>query len=151
VSGGKLYQNKNGYAAGGDGYYSKAAAGMSNANGSVMAAKFRVGNGTNTLNIGAARFNYGDGSRYWNVAINEYFADVSDGGAWWGGQPQVDLKSVESVALFCGKGNDGMLFVNGRLAQDGTGKNTTASALTAIHFGDEITTAAKTPTSCGTT
>lgn len=142
VSGGKLNQVAGGMAAGGDGYYSKAAAGFTNAAGGIMVVKARVGKGTNTISQSSSWHRFDDGSRLHGFYLAEYFAQFfSNGGFVTASIPQVELRYAENVIALAGKGNDDFLFLNGKLIIDATGYNTSASALTTINFGDAATAA----------
>ena len=132
VSGGKLYQNANGYGALDTGYYGNSIA-LSNAAGWMAAVKFRVPSSTN--NTGAAgQFQIYDGAKQLAVYLGEYFINLNGGAV--NSNIQVDLQSREHVLVLCGKGSDFYGFLDGRLICDGTGGLTMAATSSAIDFGD---------------
>lgn len=138
VSGGKLNQIKAGMAAGGDGYYQKAALALSNANGWFTTDKSRVISQTNTKDENGCLVNIFDGTKVVSSKRQEYYNIVSSTSTFY---PQQDLKSADSVILQTGKGNDYFVFLNGKLNCDGTGSLLSASGLNQIQFGDTSVTA----------
>lgn len=138
VQTGKLYQNRGGYTALQDGYYAKAAAGFSNANGWLVAWKGRVSNANNTIDIFNSVVQIGDGTKTFSVLLQEYFVEVwSSAGIT---KIHLDNRSVENVFLLIGKGSDVYLLCNGRMIFDGTGLLTSATGNNTILFGDLSTT-----------
>jgi hypothetical protein len=136
VSGGKLYQNKNGYGATDTGYYSKSSPGFNNAVGSAHILKARVVSGTNSKGIGGGITAYiQDGARTTSILLQEYFLQRADAGAYQE-TTQINLQSTENVLLSVSKGNDSFVFCNGRLVTDATNVNVASTALNAIVFGD---------------
>ena len=145
VAGGKLYQNANGYTSTQTGYYTKAAPTVFvNATGWTVSMKCRVPTGTNT----ATADNTGlwmrvmDGTKGIDISIQEYFLRSAFGGTAKA-YVQGDFKSQERVFTLCGKGSDYYLFIDGKLAIDGTGGLTDASASNNIEFGDRSATASE--------
>lgn len=136
VNAGKAFQNKGGYGNNDTGYYQKAAAAFSNANGWSVEWKSRVPQHTNTVDSYAAVVQQADGAKVMGVTMMEHFIDLYDATAVSYGKVQFDNRSVENVFLLSGKGSDFTLTVNGRLIFDGTGKMLTASANNQIQFGD---------------
>lgn len=138
VSGGKLYQNRQGYTALQDGYYSKAALSLSNVNGWTVAAKVRVPLNTNTRDNGqGCSIDIYDGAKRTLTAFQEFYIQRWNNG--WDNGNQVDMRSAENVALLVGKGADVFTFFNGRLLVDNTGANTFATGSNQINFGDIVT------------
>jgi len=142
VVGGKLVLNKAGYAATDTGFYTLPTAALSNANGWAFIWKCRVGNNVNipltTTTVDAVAIAVLDGTKRVDVSIQEYFIQTS--GVSVTTQDfivQGDFKSQEHVYLLQGKGSDYFLWIDGKLAIDGTGKLLgTASAVNEIRFGD---------------
>ena len=136
VSGGKLYQNKNGYGSTDTGYYTKTTAGLSNANGWIFTTKFRVPSNTNTAGSGDVAVQVYDGTKLAFFGVHEYFAYAGGDGT-----PQFyvqgDFKSQEHVFTLIGKGSDYYLFIDGKLAVDGTGKLTYSTATNQIQVSDQ--------------
>jgi hypothetical protein len=138
VSGGKLYQNKNGYGSTDSGYYTRTLSGgqvLSNTTGWTIEYKVKVNSSTNTNAMSSCMLVVQDGSKYCMVQLQEYFLSTFDASSIYL-QSQVELKQSEVVITLCGKGSDFYVFVNGKLVQDGTGKLTTASAQSTVWFGD---------------
>lgn len=135
VSGGKGYQNKNGYASTDTGYYRRAALGLSNANGWVVAAKQRVVSATNTKDVIYNHIDIFDGTKRYLHQVAEYHVEDYASGAW-AHHVQGDFKTTENVHYIVGKGSDGFAFVNGRLLTDNTNQLTGATASNEITFGD---------------
>ena len=137
IQGGKLYQNKNGYAATDTGYYLKANAGLSNANGWEVTWKGRVGSSSNSSTSSEAEVLVQDGVKNLELFIQEYFLQIFNRTtSTIDFTIQGDFKTVEHVFKLCGKGSDYFLFIDGKLAIDGTGKLTATSANNQIEFGD---------------
>lgn len=139
VANGKLYQNKNGYASTDSGYYQKSSLVLSNTTGWVVTTKLRVSNSPNTtgFNTNSCTLQVADGTKAVNVYFSEYFVQVYNSQS--GNLDfivQGDFKSQEHVFTLCGKGSDYYLFIDGRLAVDGTNKLVGTSALNTIIFVD---------------
>lgn len=139
IQGGKLFQNKNGYASTDTGYYVKAAAGFSNAAGNSTVAKGRIVSCPNTKSESSAIIDCYDGTKRFLLQANEYW--LSDGVSSSVSFPQCDLKSHENVVTANSKGSDALVFVNRKLSIDASGAVTSASATNAINFGDFTATA----------
>ena len=139
ISGGKLYQNKSGYASTDTGYYIKATAGLNNATGWTVSWKNRSSNSTNTTWYGKNIVTVSDGTKTVSVLIEEYFLGAGSASADF--YVQGDFKSQEHVFTFCGKGSDYYVFIDNKLVIDGTGKLTSATASNQIQFGDVSATA----------
>jgi hypothetical protein len=145
----KLYQNKTAFDAAGAGsyyYYSRTApTAFMNATGWTVALKLRVPTNTNTATSGGGGcyFSVVDGSKIVRVNVHEYFLYIGSTGT-----PdfyiQGDFKSQDHVFTLQGKGSDYYLFIDGKLAVDGTGKLTSASATNNVFFGDGTSTASET-------
>jgi len=133
IQGGKLMQNKGGYAAGGDGNYLKNALALSNANGHASAYKVRASSNTNTKDSGGINIAVYDGAKLLQYFPQEFYG-VAFAAA--GVYPQLEHKAYDSVVYIIGKGSDAMMFKDGRLVTDFTGINTGATALNQIVFGD---------------
>lgn len=140
VSGGKLYQNATGYTALQNGYYAKTVV-FANATGWATSWKGRVPTNTNTSGVTGEGVTVvvQDGTKRVDIAIQEYFVQASNG-TTVDFTIQGDFKSQEHVFTLQGKGADYYLFIDGKLAIDGTGKLVTASATNAIWFGDNTIT-----------
>lgn len=139
ISGGKLRQNKNGYAAGDNGYYQKAAAALSNANGWSVAWKNRVVTGSNVNADSASGVWVFDGAKQILIMVHEFFIQSYDIGVQF--TVQGDFKANEHDFLLTGKGSDYYLYIDGKLAIDGTGKLVSATPNNQIQFGDMSVTA----------
>jgi hypothetical protein len=133
IQGGKLFQNKNGYASTDSGYYQKALA-LANATGWAFELKCRALNDGNTSNDSSIRLVIADGSKVMALAIHEYFIGVY--GAAVDFNYQADFKSQENIVTVIGRGSDYYIFVNGKLVIDGTGKLLQVSASNVIQVGD---------------
>jgi len=138
VSGGKLYQNKNGFPTTDYGIYTKTIAGFSNTNGWNVALKVRVASSTNNVGYYSLTTQIHDGAKRVRFPMYEYFANASD--TTGDARPQVDLRSADAVAHLIGKGSDFMAFVNRKLVVDATGGMTTADATNNPLFGDNAGT-----------
>lgn len=138
VAGGKLNQIKAGMAAGGDGYYAKAAAAFANANGWLSTYKLRVGTNTNTKDEVGASVRIQDGTKNISMPVQEFYNSVQSTTIAY---PQTDYKSVDCTVIVSGKGSDALHFVNGKLAADFTGAMLLATANNQIDFGDRSVTA----------
>jgi hypothetical protein len=137
VSGGKLYQNSNGYASTQSGYYSRVTT-LNNTTGWCVEWKGRIVTDLNTpnnANGAPVSFQLADGSKRTDFYFHEYFIQSGIGAAI-DFTVQGDFKSVEHVYSMCGKGSDYYLFVDGKLAIDGTGKLSTTSAANTVVFSD---------------
>lgn len=141
VSGGKLYQNRNGYTAAQSGYYNKASAGFSNANGGVFNIKLRVASALGGKDEAAIGFGYADGTRAAYTSMAEFYARIYNVTVAGFAFPQLNLKNTENVVYMLLKGNDQFAFVNGRLICDGTTLDTAATATADAAFGDFSVTA----------
>lgn len=135
----KLYQNKNGLDAAGAAaysFYSKTFV-FVNGTGGGYVWKGRVPNNTNTSGATGSGFTiiYQDGSKRVDLNIQEYFLQTLIGGAL-DITFQGDFKTVENVITLQVKGSDYWVFVNGKVAIDGTGRATGATATNAINIGD---------------
>lgn len=131
VSGGKLYQNKNGAGANTH-YYTKNSAGFTNANGSSLVGKFSINSAANTPANGIAHFSMLDGTRDFENTFTEYFNDTYSNG-WVTNYVQHDYKSNENVIHSVMKLTDAYMFVNHRLLRDFTGQlGTTATNQIAV-------------------
>lgn len=137
VSGGKLLQNKNGYASTDTGYYSKAWA-AANANGFDTAFKFKLGSNTNAQAFGAI-FATRDDVKNTNLALQEYFLYSSIN--WAGSVQGGNWKGADNALKVVAKGSDMLIFNNGRLIVDATGKVTDTGGSNSLVFGDASATA----------
>ncbi len=133
VSGGKLYQNKNGYAATDTGYYSRTTT-LSNTNGWVVTWKVRVSKDSNTVDYEGADVVILDGTKGVRIYIHEYYIQTVLLATNY--NIQLDMTRQEHTFVALGKGSDFFLFIDGQLAVDGTGLLTSATATNAIYFGD---------------
>lgn len=138
VSNGKLNQIKSGYAAAGDGYYRKDVIGLSNANGWFASSKLRIGSATGTNLTGSIWFMIQDGAKQWGQLMQEHYTEQYNGAATQG-YVQADLKNTDNTLFMAGKGSDALVFLNGKLLFDATGKMTNASANNRMEFGDNST------------
>ena len=134
VSGGKMYQNYNGFGSSDSGYYARAAT-LSNANGWAVEWKVKVDKATNVTNNGGVSVDIKDGSKAVFVYMHEYFLEMSQLSTAI--RVQMPLNDREHTYLAVGKGSDFFLFVDGKLVVDGTGSMTTTSATNEITFGDD--------------
>ena len=141
VSGGKLYQNANGYTSTQTGYYAKTVT-FVNGTGWAVTWRGRVLSNVNTPLVAPSSSSVyiRDGSKGLAINIAEYFVTTGDGGSV-DFTIQGDFKNTEHTFTVQGKGSDYYLFIDGKLAIDGTGKLVTASATNAINFGDIDATA----------
>lgn len=143
IQGGKLYQNANGYTSTQTGYYAKTVA-LNNATGTTVVAKLRAAASPNSASttIGSTPIfvQLQDGSKDVKVCVEEYFLRIGSG-VTTDFTLQGDFKSQDHVFVLCGKGADYYLFIDGKLAVDGTGKFASATANNNILFGDGSTTA----------
>lgn len=134
MQGGKLYRNTGGISAVAADYYSKTMA-FNNATGWTVKWKGRVPSSPNTTTSGTTLMQVNDGTKTVNVYVQEYFVQSYGSGAL-DFTVQGDFKSQEHVFELCGKGSDYYLMIDGKLAIDGTGKLTAATATNSIVFGD---------------
>lgn len=139
VASGQLNQLKAGMAAGGNGYYLKAAAGFSNANGWTAIAKRRVLSDNNTKDESCVRLSVADGTKLGVVDSHEYFTKCTMAGI--DHYVQEDNKSLSNIVLMSAKGSDKYTFTNGKFISDATGGFTAASGNNEIAFGDISVTA----------
>ena len=134
MQGGKLFQNKNGYASTNTGYYNKASAGFSNTNGWTVEVKARVVSSTNTKGAVACRIVVFDGTKLWTNPISEYFLNAEYAAVAM--FPQYDFKTCGHVLYTIGKGSDALVFSNRRLIVDGSAALTSATGSNILYFGD---------------
>jgi hypothetical protein len=134
----KLYQNATGYTSTQTGYYAKTVA-LNNTTGWSVSAKLRVPTSTNAADS-TCYVHVFDGSKQLQMYVTEYFILFTGGTVFY---VQGDFKSQEHVFTICGKGSDVYLLIDGKLAIDGTGTLTSASATNAIYFGDASSTASQ--------
>ncbi len=133
VSGGKLYQNKNGYAATDIGYYTRTTT-LSNTNGWAVAWKLRTPVNGGAYDNNNCVLNVADGTKAVQVYHSgEYFIQ---GGSVSYNYIQLDMKNYEHTFLLVGKGSDFFLFIDGKLAIDGTGKMTGTTTSNSVTIGD---------------
>jgi hypothetical protein len=131
VSGGKLYQNANGFASVSTGNYSRTTSPtLVNATGWVVAWKSRIATASNTTANNYAEINVFDGTKSVIVIQHEYFLETAEF------KIQGDFKSQEHVFSLQGKGSDYYLFIDGKLAIDGTGKLLSTTATNNVIVGD---------------
>lgn len=140
IQNGKLYQNAMNGSTTGYGYYSKTTS-LSNSTGSTIEWKGRVVSSPNIVwsnsSFGCITLNIADGTKTLNILIAEYFLQVGcTGGSTADFTVQGDFKTSEHVITVCLKGSDFYIFIDGKLAIDGTGKLTATSAANTINFGD---------------
>ncbi len=138
VSGGKLFQNKNGYASTDTGKYTKSTAGFSNTNGWTVVDKFRCVSSTNTKSENSAVVYIQDGAKISIWQMQEYYTREA---AIAGNTVQSNFKSSENVFMVQGKGLDFFTYTNNRFSFDGTGISTSATATNDLTFGDNSATA----------
>lgn len=141
VANGKLYQNKDGYAATDTGFYTHAATGFNNSIGWVVRFRLRdlfSDNAYTTVVTDAACITINDGTKNFGIAIHEYF--IWTGNAATDFIAQLDTKTWDTEFVISGKGSDYFVFANNRLVIDGTGKLLTATAANTITFGDQSAT-----------
>lgn len=134
VANGKLYQNKTGYAATDTGYYTKAAAGLSNANGWIVEVNLRDLFSSNTSGTSAINIQIQDGVKSVYLLIEEYFVQTLSASVDF--TVQLDIKSWDTDFIILGKGTTYYVFANGKLIIDGTNKLVLTSATNSIIFGD---------------
>lgn len=133
VSGGKLYQNKDGFGSTDTGFYRKSSAALSNTNGWAIGAKVRASS-VSMIGGAAFRFDVQDGTKRFVLDLGEYY--FNDNPALANLYPQIDLKSTENVIFFSAKSSDAFIFVNGRLLADDTARLTPTTATNQIDAGD---------------
>ena len=132
VSGGKLYQNKNGDTGSQDGYYTIAWA-ASNANGHNVAKKFRVVSSDNAdTTVPSVALVPQDGTKRQYAYTGEYYTKIT---ATTNYLPQADFKSADVVLHMIAKGSDGFVFLNRKMLVDNSG-NPSATATNSLDFGD---------------
>lgn len=137
IQGGKLFQNKTGYAAADTGFYTKNVV-FSNATGWAVEWKGRICNNTNTAVTVAyvpVTIIIRDGAKECFFNLQESFIQ-SAGTGTVDFTAQTDLKSQEHAILITGKGSDYYVYLDGKLIVDGTGKLTNPTALNAAFIGD---------------
>ncbi len=137
VSGGKLYQNRNGFASTDNGYYLKAWA-ASNVNGWNAATKLRVVSAGNSVDD-YAYFEQDDGVARPRLSCAEYFCY---GVGSTTNYIQNHFRPADVVIHAMGKGSDFFQFANRRLINDGSGLIGTGTVSNRIRFGDNSATAA---------
>lgn len=133
VSGGKLYQNYNGFTTTDTGTYARTTT-LSNANGWAVALKIKVPRTDNLPGNDGCIIGIQDGAKRAYVNFHEYYIETQVLATNY--KVQMDLTQREHVILLLGKGSDFFMFVDGRLVIDGTGLMTTATATNEIKFGD---------------
>jgi len=136
VNDGILYQNGAGYATTETGYYVKNTT-LNNATGWIVDSKIKLKNSTNNPGSAAAQIAIKDGTKYIRMFISEYFCDMY--GVTSDGFFQHDF-TKETFIRFVGKGSNYYVYINGKLAFDGTGLLVDTTATNQIFFGDENTT-----------
>ena len=141
VSGGILYQNGAGYGSTDAGYYAKTTT-LNNATGWVIETKIKVTEDSNNPAQSGARIDIYDGAKRVNINFHEYFIHTENLSS--NSYIQHDL-TKETNVLIIGKGSDFYIYLDGRLALDGTGLMTTATASNQIFFGDQDGTAGINP------
>jgi hypothetical protein len=75
-----------------------------------------------------------DGTKAIQVFMQEYYLEMFDSVVYF--PVQGNWKDQEHVFTLCGQGSIYYLLIDGKLAVDGTGKLTVATASNFIHFGD---------------
>lgn len=145
VSGGKLYQNANGYTSTQYGYYVKAAA-FNNATGWTTSFKVRIPSSPNTIGGGTTSvfIAIADATKYLFVMFGDYF--VRTNGTTGSSSTedfiiQSDFKSKDRVITLCGKGSDYYVYIDGVLSIDGAGKLTCTTTTNEVYFGDNSSVA----------
>lgn len=137
VSGGKAYQNANGYVTTNNGYYTRATT-LNNATGWSVEWKGRIvsaNNGIAPTSAGIA-ITIGDGVRMLNVYIQEYFIQTGQPASGADFTYQADFRSQEHVIVFSGQGTNYYVHIDGKLVIDGTGKFLFANAVNVMQFGN---------------
>ena len=140
VSGGKLYQNKNGYTSTQTGKYTKSTAGFSNTNGFTVVEKLRNVSSSNVNGDAAIDLYVQDGTKLIRFLVQEYFLRES---AVLGDSVQQNYKSFDNVLMVQGKGLDFFAYTNNKLSYDGTGMSTNSTATNDITIGDADSTASQ--------
>ena len=140
VSGGKLYQNKNGYTSTQTGKYTKSTAGFSNTNGFTVVEKLRNVSSSNVNGDAAIDLFVQDGTKIIRFLVQEYFLRES---AVLGDSVQQNYKSFDNVLMVQGKGLDFFAYTNNRLSYDGTGMSTNSTATNDLTIGDADSTASQ--------
>lgn len=135
VANGKLYQNKNGYAATDTGYYVKPTAGFNNSVGWAVELSTRDLNSSYLNTISPINIIVQDGTKQVSINIQEFFI-TSGSIATVDFFAQLDFKTTDTDILITGKGSDYYVFANGKLLIDGTGKLLVTSAVNSVTFGD---------------
>ena len=139
VSGGKLYQNKNGFTSAQYGVFTKAWA-AANANGSNIAVKGRVvSSGNDATGSSVEIRGFDDVKRAVDVYLSEYFMYSAQLTSY--PTVQYDLKSAENVIHQINKGSDSFTFINRKMAVDGSGLATIATTGNLLTIGDNYTAA----------
>lgn len=138
VAGGKLNQIKAGMAAGGDGYYAKAALGLVNANGWFCTYKLRIISNSLIKDEVGCSVRIQDGAKNISNQLQDFYNSLQSTSLAY---PQIDLKSADSTFFITGKGSDALQFINGRLISDFTSFMVLASGANQIDFGDRSVTA----------
>lgn len=132
VSGGKLYQNKNGFSSQHGHYYRTTT--LSNTNGWAVAWKVKISSSDNTIGGEPCDIKIQDGAKVVTIVMHDYFVRVLDLAS--AVNVQVNLADREHTFVAVGKGSDFFLFIDGRLAIDGSAQMTSASATNQVLFGD---------------
>ena len=135
MQGGKLRQNKNGYASTNTGYYAKTMT-FSNTNGWAVQSKFQILSAPNTYtaSLQADEIDIYDGAKRHLFAPQEYFSCQYNGS--WNIRSQQNYKAAEVVSHIIGKGSDALQFLNRKLTEELTGSIIGASATNSLQFGD---------------
>ena len=133
VDGGILYQNGAGYASTNTGYYAKTTT-LNNTTGWVVETKIKVRNSTNTVAFTPVTITVEDGAEKLILIIHEYFIEVYNAASV--GNIQHDMTKVSNIKII-GKLSDFYIYIDNKLAFDGTGLNTNTTATNQIQFGDK--------------
>ncbi len=136
VQNSKLYQNYAYYNTGNeDGYYLIALAGMADATGFALLTKQQILKCVNTAGEQADRSLIAGDTNYEYIHFHEYYIETYDF------KYQIDTMSKSNLYQLCAKGDDSFVFINGKLAVDGTGLFSNAAGLQQMWVGDNDTTA----------
>lgn len=131
VSGGKLYQNKNGYG-NDDGYYRKILT-LNNSNGWIV--EFKVNVLETEFTSTESCFYIADGTKI--IGIHMYESYIQTVLLSINTTHQMSLADKEHTFTAIGKGSDIFIFIDNKLILDGTGLFTTGSGNNRIDFGDQ--------------
>lgn len=141
IQGGKLFQNKNGYASTDTGYYSKATLSLSNANGWAVSMKASVKASPNTKDSEICFVNIQDDTTATELLLSEYYFQSGKTTTPGWTYPQMEGKSYSSVFQIVAKASNYLLFRNRKLAVDGSGKFAGSGTGNKIDWGDASATA----------